>query len=62
MWRPGTKVTPLRMNCILERGGLGDNICRLPALKYIFEHYPHVSLDIWVPEYFVPLAEKALKP
>jgi ADP-heptose:LPS heptosyltransferase len=62
MWRKGTKITPLRMNAVLERGGLGDNICRLPALKYIFEHHPHVSFDLWVPDYFVELAEHALKP
>lgn len=43
------------VNCILNEGGLGDNIARLPALKYIFDNYKHISLHVWAPDYFVPV-------
>lgn len=41
-------------------GGLGDHVCRLSAIKYIVEQYPHVNLTVWCPKFFVEFAKKAV--
>lgn len=62
MWRDGTQVTPLDINVVLERGGLGDNVARLPAIKWILENANHTTMHLWVPDYFLEVAEHALAP
>lgn len=52
---------PIRLNVYLENGGLGDQICRLPAVDYILTmgtHLQHVNL--FVPKYFIEVAKNAL--
>lgn len=41
-------------------GGLGDHVCRLPALKYLKDKYPHVVLSVWCPTFFLEFGKKAL--
>ena len=39
------------INIIFDDGGLGDNIARLPVIKFIFDYHPHVNIDLYVPDY-----------
>jgi ADP-heptose:LPS heptosyltransferase len=48
------------VNFLLNTGGLGDNIAALPAIKYISEQYSHVTPYVYVPNYFLPLANNML--
>ena len=49
------------MNFGLTKGGLGDNVARLPALIKLFKKYPQVYPIIYVPDYFLPIAQLACK-
>lgn len=51
---------PEKINFFLDLGGLGDNIARLPAIKYITERHPHVQEIVWVADYFYDLAKNML--
>lgn len=44
------------INLALNDGGIGDQVCRLPAIKYCLDQYPHVSYEVWTPGYFVDFA------
>lgn len=48
------------VNFLLDLGGLGDNIARLPAIKYIVDRHPHVNELVWVADYFYDLAKNIL--
>lgn len=58
--RPGWSPPATHLNIISGRGGLGDQIARLPAYRYMLETYSHVSATIWVQDYFIDLAEYLL--
>lgn len=45
------------INFLFDQGGLGDNIARLPAIRYIKDKYKHVKENVWVPDYFLALAK-----
>lgn len=49
-----------KINILFDEGGLGDNIARLPAVKYIYERHPHLLPIVWVADYFYPLAKNML--
>lgn len=49
-----------KVNFTLTLGGLGDNIARMVAMKYISERHPHVIPIIWVADYFYPIAKNML--
>lgn len=49
-----------KVNFVVNQGGLGDCIARMPALKYIAQRHPHVEPQIWVADYFYPLAKNML--
>lgn len=46
---------------MLEWGGLGDNICRLPAIRYAIRQSPHLTLKLHCPAYFKEFAQAALE-
>jgi ADP-heptose:LPS heptosyltransferase len=48
------------LDVIFADGGLGDHICRLPAINYIQKNYPWVSITCHVPKYFVELGQNVL--
>lgn len=50
----------MRVNVGLLDGGLGDNIARLPAIRYLMKNYPDIAFDIIVPDYLVDLASTLL--
>ncbi len=45
------------VNILLDNGGLGDQIARVPVIKYMLKNYSHIEIHLWVPDYFFPLAE-----
>jgi hypothetical protein len=50
-----------KINIYLNSGGLGDRIAAMPAVIYCLKQYKHMSCDLIVPDYFVPLARHFLK-
>lgn len=47
-------------NVVLHRGGLGDFIAQLPAVKYILDNHKHIYVHLWCHDYAVDLAKVAL--
>ncbi len=48
------------INVLLNNGGLGDYIAQLPVISYTAKQYPHTEIHLWVPDFFVELAEHLL--
>ncbi len=54
-------LRPTELHILFKKGGLGDTIARLPAVKYILEEYKHVTLiRLFVQDYAVELATHLL--
>lgn len=51
------KLPDTPVNVAFNHGGIGDDICRLPAFKYLLKKWPHVRITLAVPDYFVPIIE-----
>lgn len=49
-----------KINFLINAGGLGDNIARMPAIKYITERHPHLHALVWMADYFYPIAKNVL--
>lgn len=60
-FRPGTTLDDITINVVMNRGGLGDMVARIPAIRYKHSINPHVIMNLWCPEYFIPLAKVFLK-
>ena len=45
-----------RINVIFDDGGLGDNIARLPVVKFIYDYHKHITVELYVPDYFKDFA------
>lgn len=54
------KLPNVSVNFLLDEGGLGDNIARMPAIRYIKNHHPHAQPIVWVPDYFCDFARNIL--
>lgn len=52
----GFNAKPAHINLISNWGGMGDHIARLPAIRYALKNAPHLTLDVYWQDYFVPLA------
>jgi len=52
---------PAEINILFDDGGLGDNVARLPVLKYIYENYPDMKVNAFVHDYFVPVMKNFLE-
>jgi ADP-heptose:LPS heptosyltransferase len=61
MYRDEKENRRLHINCLFDDGGLGDNICRLTSVKWLFDNQPHLIIHLWVPDYYVDFAKFALK-
>lgn len=48
------------MNFLLNEGGLGDQIARMPAISYVHRNHKHVVPIVWIPDYFIPVAQNML--
>jgi len=44
------------INFIFDDGGVGDNVARMPCLRYIKDHFPWVTPYLWTPDYFLEFA------
>lgn len=55
-WTPPTT----KLNIVMGRGGLGDAIARLPALRYMEEHYTHVEACCYVQDGWLDLVRYLL--
>lgn len=53
MYRDNTKLEKVVMNCVFNDGGIGDNICRLSAIKYLNTFHPNLYIKLYVPDYFL---------
>lgn len=60
MVRDGTNFPKVNVNFLLNTGGLGDNICSLPVMRYIKDKYPWVTPYFYVPDYFLPLVKNMM--
>lgn len=60
-FRRGSGALTTELDVILNFGGLGDMVCRLPALKQLLT-IPHVSTTIFAPRYFLDVAQAVLGP
>lgn len=60
-FRPGTTLDDVTINVVMNVGGLGDMIARIPAIRYKHSINPHVTINLWCPDYFIPLAKIFLK-
>lgn len=49
-----------KINFVMGLGGLGDNVARMPAIRYIADRHPHVIPIVWVADYFVPVAKNMM--
>jgi ADP-heptose:LPS heptosyltransferase len=57
MFRNPSDAPKTKVNFTFFGGGMGDCIAKMPVVRYILERYPHVQMDMWVPDYFLELAE-----
>ena len=60
--REGTQLKPQHIHVIFNEGGMGDAVCRMAACNYVAQHYPHVRIGVWVPDYFVKFAGLVAHP
>jgi ADP-heptose:LPS heptosyltransferase len=56
MFRDPDDAPQFRVNVDFRVGGLGDNIAKMTVIRHVLEAMPHISMDIWVPTYFMELA------
>lgn len=56
--RAGTVLRPIKVNFWLTKGGMGDTLARLPAIKYALDHTAHLEQAIvWVQDYMVEFCQ-----
>jgi len=48
------------VNILLNLGGLGDLVARLPVIKYIQDNVPNIVQHVWVPDYALDLCKNLL--
>lgn len=51
------KLPDTPINLALNFGGLGDDICRLPALKYVLDKWPHAKITLACADFYRPVIE-----
>lgn len=56
MFRSGHVHDNKDVNILFNNGGLGDQIARMPAVKYLNDNYP-IKINLFVPDYFYDLAK-----
>lgn len=50
-------IRPERIVVTFDQGGLGDHICRVPVVQYLLKTYPTLSIELYTPDYTLPLME-----
>lgn len=62
IFRPGSKCKETVVNYLLTRGGIGDYICWMSALKWLATNHPQIVGRVYAPDFFIEIAENVLKP
>lgn len=57
MFRPEHVHPKQKLQITFNDGGLGDNIARMTAIKYLRDIYPFLDIHLFCPDFFVSLAE-----
>jgi len=60
IWRNGTELMQFRIKVVMNQGGLGDMITRLPVLTYVLKNYPHIMMDVYWYNYFLSFAKRVI--
>lgn len=60
-YRKGTILHHSEYNFLLEKGGMGDLIAQLPAVKYSLDNHPQLLVNLWVHNYGAELCKKAFE-
>lgn len=56
------KLPDQQVRIAFNYGGLGDDICRLPALKFMLKDNPHAKVTLACPDYLIPVIEHFFLP
>ena len=46
---------------LFHKGGTGDTIGQFPAIKYVLDHHPQITLNLWVHDYAFELTSKVFE-
>jgi hypothetical protein len=57
IFRPNTKITPIRYNYVVALGGIGDYIGYLGAIKWIAKNNPQIVGHVYVAPFMIELAK-----
>lgn len=60
MLRDGTRFRDFHVNVCSNFGGMGDMVARLPAIKYMIEHFQQNIVQVYWHDYFVDVAKLLL--
>jgi hypothetical protein len=50
-------IRPEHIVVTFDSGGLGDHIARVPVVQYLLKTYPTLSIELYAPDYTLPLLE-----
>jgi ADP-heptose:LPS heptosyltransferase len=57
------KLRPTDLHVLITRGGIGDSVARMPAVRYILDTYEHVkTVRLFCQDNFVEFAQHLFKP
>jgi len=57
VYRKGTELEYKKYNVLLHKGGVGDTIAALPAIKYILDFHKNIIVNLWTHDYAVDLCK-----
>lgn len=60
MFRDKIRYMVEDINFLFDNGGLGDNICAMPVVKYLIDTTPNMRGHFWFPDYFYDVAKNML--
>lgn len=60
-YRHGTPLQQINIVLTANAGGMGDQIARMPAIKYIYKNHPQVRVYLFVYDYLLELYQRAFR-
>ncbi len=51
IYRPDVPMEQKEYSVFLHRGGVGDLLSQLPAVKYVLDYHKHINLTLWAHDY-----------
>lgn len=61
IYRKGTELEYRHYNFTLNKGGLGDTIAALPAIKFVLDYHKNIIVNLWTHDYAVDLCQKVFE-